>query len=200
MTVAELTAAPTHLGPASNGLLLTPAEYDSVDDWDELYRYELVNGVVIVLPPAGPGERSPNDYLGYLLNRHQEEHPEGKRLDLTLPEQEILCGDNRRRADRAVWIGLGRVPDTLADVPTIAIEFVSETVRDRRRDYVDKRTDYSAAGVQEYWVIDRFERQLAVFRGDEETLVKEGEDYRPALLPGFVLPLKVLLNLADRFA
>lgn len=200
MTVADLAAPPTSVGPDSNGLLLTPAEYDAVQDWDERYRYELVHGVVVVLPPAGPGERMPNDELGFLLREYRRRHPNGACLDETGPEQEVLCGTDRRRADRAIWTGLGRAPNTVTDVPSIVVEFVSDSARDRRRDYVDKRSEYAAAGVQEYWVIDRFERRLTVFRGAEVITVGEAETYAPPLLPGFELPLMTLLEVADRHA
>lgn len=198
MSIGDLSAAPTELGPDSNGMIMSAAEFDAAEHWEEGYRYELVNGVLIVLPPPGFGERSPNDELGYLLRRYQEDHPDGSCLDETLPEQDILCGENRRRADRAVWIGLGRLP-TVEDIPTIAIEIVSNTPRDRRRDYVEKRVEYAAAGVREYWVIDRFERRMTIFRGTEQPAVVDAADvYQPQILPGFELPLARLLEKANR--
>lgn len=205
MSVADLATAPKRLGPASNGRLMTPAEFDAVTDWDPGYRYELVHEVLVVLPPPGYGERRPNDYLGYLLDRYREEHPDGGCLDATAFEQDIVCGDNRRRADRAIWIGRGEAFDPDRDTPTIAVEFVSNTSRDRRRDYIEKRAEYAAAGVKEYWVIDRFVGQtsgeaagdMTVFRGPEETLVvTAAETYRTPLLPGFELPLGRLLEKA----
>ena len=64
-------------------------------------------------------------------------------------------------ADRIIWAGLGRQPKPRRDIPTIAIEFVSASKRERRRDYAEKRKEYLAAGVVEYWLFDRFERGLA---------------------------------------
>lgn len=194
MTTLDVSAVPSLIGPESNGLLMTPAEYDGSDQWDARYRYELVNGVLIVLPPPGFGERSPNDYFSYLLNKYREEHPNGSCLDATLPEQEVVCGENRRRVDRAIWVGRGDAFDPSSDAPTIAVEIVSDSARDRRRDYVDKRREYLVAGVQEYWVFDRFARRLTVFRGEAETAYGEDDIYRPDLLPGFDLPVRVLLE------
>ncbi|MEM1304260.1 MAG: Uma2 family endonuclease, partial [Planctomycetota bacterium] len=138
----ETAALPAPIGPNANGMLMTAEEYDSADDWVDGYRYELIHGVLIVSPPAGIGERSPNDYLGYLLINYQESHAKGDALDGTAPEQEITIGQARRRADRAIWVGLGRPPKPLQDTPAIAIEFVSESKRDRQRDYVEKRAEY----------------------------------------------------------
>jgi Uma2 family endonuclease len=194
MTLADLAAAPLALGPECNGMLLSPAEYDSVEDWEPGYRYELVNGVLVVVPPPGFGERSPNDELGYLLRVYRDQHPQGHCLNGTAPEQEIRCGENRRRADRAIWVGHGATFDPDNDTPAIAIEFVSESSRDRRRDYVDKRTAYAAAGVEEYWVIDRFTRELTVFRGDDVQVIGAEQAYESPLLPGFVLTLAELLK------
>ena len=199
MSITDIQTPPQSIDHTSNGMRLTAEEYDALQDWEEGYRYELIHGVLVVTPPAGPGERSPNDELGFLLRSFRENHPNGHSLDETLPEQEIPIGENRRRADRAVWIGLGRRPDPLNDTPTIAIEFVSASRRDRHRDYVEKRDEYAQAGIQEYWVIDRFRREMTVFRGIAEVVVAENEMYSTPLLPGFELPLSRLLLAADEY-
>jgi hypothetical protein len=54
-----------------------------------------------------------------MLRQYQREHPQGSRLDETLPERYIRTSGGRRRADRVIWIGLGRCPDPVVDVPTI---------------------------------------------------------------------------------
>jgi Uma2 family endonuclease len=94
------------------------------------------------------------------------------------------------------------MPNPASDAPTIVVEFVSHGKRDYERDYILKRAEYSEIGIAEYWIIDRFRRQLTVMRqgvrsGDEE-VVDEGEVYTTPLLPGFELPLAQLLALADR--
>jgi Uma2 family endonuclease len=190
------------LAPELAGILLSPEEFDVVEECDELYNYELVHGVLIVAPPPAVGERGPNDRLGYLLHYYQEHHPQGAALDLTLPEHLIRTPDSRRRADRVIWTGLGRIPNTRQDQPTIAIEFVSASKRDFQRDYIDKRDEYLRAGVWEYWIIDRFRRRMTVIRGGAEPVteivINEQDTYTTPLLPGFALPLAQLLAIADR--
>jgi Uma2 family endonuclease len=185
----------------SNGILMTPEEFDAVTDWDNRYVYELVHGVVIVVPPPGEAERDPNGELEFLLRLYQLTHPQGSILDKTLSEQYLPVPDGRRRADRVVWTGLGRVPDLGRDIPSIVVEFVSRRKRDRRRDYEEKRREYLALGVREYWIIDRFDRTMTVFRDAQgeppEVIVKAEETYRTPVLPGFELPLARLLKLAD---
>jgi Uma2 family endonuclease len=186
------------LGPRLAGTLMTPQEFDAVERYNENYRYELIHGVLVVSPLPLPQETSPNELLGNLLFLFREQDPRGAVLDCTLPEQYIATTDSRRRADRVIWVGLGRLPDLQKDLPTIVVEFVSKAKRDRDRDYIEKRAEYLALGITAYWIVDRFRRTLTVCRpGAEDLVVPEGETYRPPQLPGFELPLARLLAAAD---
>ncbi len=194
------------IGPDSAGRLMTTAEFDALtyDDCVEGYRYELVNGVLVVSPAVSSAEVDPNEYLGHLLIVYRETYPSGRCLDASLPERDIFLPKNRRRADRVIWTGLGRRPDERRDVPSIVIEFVSPGRRAALRDYEAKRDEYLTLGIKEYWVIDRFLRQMTVFRAGPKdpiaTVVPEGQNYETPLLPGFVLPLGRLLREADHWA
>lgn len=191
------------LGLEMAGTFLTPEEFDAVEEVDRNYRYELIDGKLIVTPPPLEAERGPNEELGFLLNLYRHQHPQGSALDDTLPEHTVITGANRRRADRVIWTGLGRQPDPRLDLPSIVAEWVSESKRDWQRDFVEKRQEYREIGILEYWVFDRFRRTLTVYRGapetPEELVVHEGEIYRTPLLPGFELPLARLLAVADRW-
>jgi Uma2 family endonuclease len=182
---------------------MTPEEFDSLSNYDDRYRYELVRGVLVVTPAPAAAERGPNDQLGYLLLIYKNNQPQGFHLDDTLPEHEMRLGDDRRRADRVIWAGLGRQPDPETDVPAIAIEFVSIGKRDWLRDYEEKRRDYLALGVAEYWINDRFRRTMTVYRNPPrlpaEPVITETEACRTELLPGFELPLAHLLAVADKW-
>jgi Uma2 family endonuclease len=192
-------------GPGSAGVRLTPEEFDAAPawEWDKHHRYELINGVLVVTPPVDDAEADPNDELGFLLRTYRETHREGSSLDATLPERTVPGTANRRRCDRAIWTGLGRPPDTRGDVPSVLVEFVSRRRRDYLRDYEQKRDEYLAAGVKEYWVIDRFRRIMTVYLpgplGPTYEVVTETQSYQTTLLPGFVLPLARLLSRADQW-
>lgn len=189
------------IGPDLAGTYMKPEEFDAAEDWDEGYRYELINGVLIVTPPPGEGERGPNDLLGYLLRVYQEQHPQGSALNYTVTEHTMTTGENRRRADRVIWAGLARVPNVRRDPPTITIEFVSSRRRDRVRDYEVKRQEYGAIGVAEYWIIDRFRRTMTVVQYScgkpTERVVEEASVYTTDLLPGFELAMQRLFAEAD---
>jgi Uma2 family endonuclease len=188
-------------GPESNGILMTPREFDG-GDFEEGWRYELINGVLVVTPIPLVNEADPNEELGHLLRAYQVDHSQGTALNLTLPERNLKTGRNRRRADRVIWAGLGRLPRR-GEVPTIVVEFVGGRRRDRVRDYEAKRKEYLGIKVKEYWVIDRYMHTMTVFtrvRGTDRTrVVNKDEVYQTDLLPGFELPLARLFALADRW-
>jgi Uma2 family endonuclease len=186
------------LDAGANGIYMTAEEFEAINDWDENYRYELIEGVVVVNPAVSTGEADPNDDLGHLLRSYQDSHPNGHVLDLTVYERDVRVGNNTiRRCDRAIWIGVGRDPDTRRDVPTIVVEFVSSGRRNFLRDFIDKRREYLAAGVKEYWVNNRFTGSMHVFFPPGgltvERVVEESETYTTPLLPGFELPLARIL-------
>lgn len=196
---------PLLLDANSNGLLMSREEFEAIteDDCDPRFRYELLNGVVIVSPPPSDAESDPNDELGHLLRAYQEK-PEGKCLDKTLFEREVLTSVGIRRVDRAIWIGFGRPISSKVDLPTILVEFVSPGKKAWRRDYEQKRDEYLERGCKEYWVIDRFRRTMTVYfqppAEPKERVVAESEIYTTPLLPGFELPLARLLKLADQYS
>ena len=192
---------PPSFGPTDNGRVMSPREFDR-GDFERGWRYELVNGVLIVSPAPVSNERDPNEELGRILRNYQEYHPQGAALDATLSEHDVETGDNRRRADRAIWLGLGRLPRK-NEMPTITVECVSKARRDWVRDYETKRDEYLDAGVSEYWIFDRFTETLTVWtqkngRRSKKTF-SANETFSTPRLPGLVLGLRKLSDLAARW-
>ncbi len=202
MSQATTKTRRLRLGPRAAGMLLTPQEFDRAL-FKEGWRYELINEVLVVSPSPLRNERDPNGELDFLLRLYQHQHPQGAALDLTLSEETIEATKNRRRADRVIWAGLGRLPGP-HEPPTIIVEFVSKGRINLERDYVAKRMEYREIGVKEYWVIDRFSKTMTVYvfadDGDQVIVVSVDQIYATPRLPGFEVPLRRLLELADRWA
>jgi Uma2 family endonuclease len=101
-----------------------------------------------------------------------------------------------------IWAGLGRLPRK-AENPTVAIEFVSSRKRDRVLDYETKCAEYQKAKIQEYWIIDRFQKIMTAHILEEgkyrKKVIHAKQSYRTKLLPGFELPISRLFNLADQW-
>lgn len=197
MSIAfESTKSPSIiLNRHASGLKLSAEEFDRAEA-ERGWRYELINGVVVVNAAPMPQERGPNELLGHLLLNYKEQHTNGKVLDYTLPEHDIHVGENRRRADRVLWIGLGRQP-RIDETPTIAVEFVSAGKQNFLRDYQSKRKEYASIGVREYWVFNRFDRTLSVFMNDgREQIIGEQSLCASSLLPGFEFKPAVLFRVA----
>jgi Uma2 family endonuclease len=187
------------LGPSAAGIRLTVDEFDEAQ-FEPGWRDELIEGVLVVSPSALPPERSSNQLLGHWLLAYREHHPQGTALDDTLPEHDIHLANSRRRADRVIWAGLGWQP-RIDETPSIAVEFVSEGKRNVLRDYTKKRDEYRALGIREYWVINRFDRTMTVYKLDGTVIIaRENDVYGTSLLPGFQLSLFPLLAAADRWA
>ncbi len=127
MSIAQKTKTKRiRLNRASNGMLMTPEEFDAVTDYDDRFVYELIHGVLIVSPAPGESERDPNEELGFLFALPVSTILKARCLIRRWPNNTSRLPDSRRRADRVIWVGLGRVPNPQSDVPAIVAEFVSQ--------------------------------------------------------------------------
>jgi Uma2 family endonuclease len=180
---------------------MTASEFDAVEDYDNRWRYELIHGALVVLPPHEAGNRWVNDELGYLLRNYQKHEGQLGALDATIYGQYIQCGGDRRLADRVLWCGLGRHPHT-DETPTVVAELMTEGKRYAQRDREEKKKDYRRAGVTEYWVFDRIACTLTVSylkKKRSDKVYQKNDVFTTDLLPGFELPLKRIFELANRW-
>jgi len=96
--------------------------------------------------------------------------------------------------------GLVRIP------PDIAIEIVSRSARDRRRDRIEKYEEYARFGIPAYWIIDPKPRTVEIFAlGDDRRYASVfsatgGVHGEIAGCPGLSLDIDELWRQADRVA
>lgn len=60
----------------------------------------------------------------------------------------------------------------LTGAPELVIEVLSKSQQDKDRDRKSKPKLYSVEGVQEYWILDREQQMVEIFRREDGVLVK----------------------------
>jgi Uma2 family endonuclease len=183
-----------HLGRADHGRPLTAEEFAGAS-YDEPWKYERVDGSLVVMFPDSEAHDGISEPWRDRLGMYRLTHPEI--VEQVVSEAWLLVPD---LTDRIGDIGVyllptdgSTPPSRPGRVPELMFEVVSPEPKDRRRDYVEKKAEYHAVGVREYVVIDRFERKVTVFTHDpdgyrERVLTGQGVHETP-LLPGFRVPL-----------
>ncbi|CAG0958644.1 hypothetical protein PLCT2_00625 [Planctomycetaceae bacterium] len=104
------------------------------------------------------------------------------------PDVAFMKTENQRRIEDKAWQG--------AD---LVLEVVSGSDSDRKRDLVDKREEYAAAAIPEYWIADYDKGSVTVLalKGKkyvEHCVCKRGETAKSKLLQGFEVEVKDLLD------
>ncbi len=188
----------------------------SVEDLDdpalrrqwESGRYEIVYGVLAVMPAAMFDHSAPMGKLVHLLEQHFEALGEvvytATEVDLVLDRNRVLVADAvlltredmaRQRAHaRPADAAAGRV-GSLVVPPTLVVESVSEG--HEAHDERFKREQYAGFGVPHYWIVSYIDRSLRclVLRGDtyvEDTQAQRGKQVLPTAFAGLTIPLERL--------
>ncbi len=165
------------------------------------YRYELARGRVVVVDIPGLPHELTLQNIELPLRRYQLDHPDtihliapGSGCALRLPGM-----SSERHPDRAVYLTPPPDEEQPWDywMPDLAIEVVSKG--GEVRDYEEKREEYLAAGVREYWIVEPRDRSVLVLtrRADvwAERKLTSADVLRTALLPGFEVRVADLFKL-----
>jgi len=168
----------------------TEAEY-LAREFDGLVEY--LDGVLEFLPVPTWSHQFLVDFLHSLLKQHVRAH----RLGVTaFAPLQVQVGPGRYREPDVVYVTLERMqslqnPSEGAD---LVMEVVSPGPEDRRRDLIEKRADYAAAGIPEYWIVDPETETITVLSlpdGETEYATsrefKAGQTAVSLLLSGFVV-------------
>ena len=157
---------------------------------DDGYRYELIEGELIRMSPAG-------DEHGWIIMRissplfvHVEAHSLGKVYGA---ETGFLIQQNPDtvRAPDVAFVrkervdATGRITGYRTGAPDLAVEVNSPS--DRKREIHNKVTEWLAAGSRLVWVVDPKTRTITVYRSlsDVETLSEKDLLEGEGVVPGF---------------
>jgi Uma2 family endonuclease len=140
---------------------LSLEDYLSYDDGTDT-RYELVDGELVAMGAESDLNVSIAIFLIVMFGRHIHHSRIKRGSEIVLP----TATTNTRYPDLMVLTeegatalkGQARSMITLdMPAPALVIELVSNSERNkvsRDRDYIEKRTEYAARGIPEYWIVD----------------------------------------------
>ncbi|HYC56754.1 MAG TPA: Uma2 family endonuclease [Candidatus Binatia bacterium] len=166
-------------------------------------HYELVDGHIVVTPPARPRHGSLQAELTSLLHQHVKTRRLGKVLNsgYDLPSGDTLEPD-------VSFIAADKVTRTIFDddekgfcriVPDLAVEILSRSTvhLDRNR----KKAIYARNGLREYWIVDHRRRSITVFllgaTGYDESSVVTAGRIPSRVLPDLVATVEEIFSSLD---
>ena len=107
----------------------------------------------------------------------------------------IIFSESNNVIPDVVWSSHDRLNQLLDEAghlvgaPELVIEVLSPGKKNEQRDRESKLKLYSVQGVLEYWIVDRFNRTVEVYRREQATLKLAATLYQDELtspiLPGF---------------
>ncbi|MCY7284176.1 MAG: Uma2 family endonuclease [Cyanobacteria bacterium CAN_BIN43] len=141
-------------------------------------RFQLIDGELIELPP----ESERNDWIALILRDWLVQIISRRRIRLgkceiqvpvlkkgdaqnRFPDLVILREEHLQLTQRRLTITLDMPP------PLLVVEVVSPGKTNRDRDYINKRAQYAAIEIEEYWIVDPTEQTVLV-------LELAGEEYK----------------------
>lgn len=170
--------------------ILTVADLDLMPDDDN--RYELFEGEVFVSRAPGlPHQRILTNLL-VLFELHLKDHPIAK----IWPNPGVIFDNFNAAIPDIVFVSNEHIKaiasgEKVTGAPDLVIEIVSPGPENERRDRIVKRQAYSKFGVSEYWVVDRYQQTVEVYRLEQGqlmlvTTLANGDQLTTPLLPAFI--------------
>ena len=162
---------------------------------------EFVNGALEILPMPDFLHQSIARKLANLFEAYSESAKPG--FVVCAPFRMKVAGRKYREPDVIYLFNehAGKFANEFWTGADIAVEIVSP--EGEKRDWIDKRADYAAADIGEYWIIEPKTTTITVLKlaGTdyvEHGVFKKGERVSSALLDGFGVDVDLLFSSAHR--
>jgi Uma2 family endonuclease len=163
-------------------------------------HYELLNGRIVVTPPAGWPHGSVGHEIQLLLGEHVRSRKLGKVFDSSqgfdLPSGDTVEPDHTYVSAQRWTAAPPPVEGKfLRVVPDLLVEVLSGGTASRDRG--EKKAIYERNGVREYWLVDARALTLTVFllqesRFDRGRVFDVDERFRSSVLPELEFPVRDL--------
>ena len=170
------------------------------DIWDtpeDGNRYEVIDGELYVTPPPIEPHQRALHILEVLVGSHVLQHDLGRLypapIGVLLSEgasgvQPDLVYVSKENSGIITERGIEGTPD-------LVVEILSPSTQARDRGV--KMRAYAAAGIPNYWIVDRRARRLEAYRLGEQGYAEPqtyglATIFRPALFPGLEIPIDLL--------
>jgi Uma2 family endonuclease len=165
---------------------------------DDGNRYEVIEGELFVSRSPGLTHQIVSDNIVFLIRDYLRSHPVGvvvstpglifSQFSGVIPDIVYFSNPSRERVVSG---------DRLISAPDLVIEILSRGSENVRRDRIAKRRLYSKHGVPEYWIVDRHDRVVEIYRLEGALLelavtLKDNDEVSTPALPGFsYLPAEI---------
>lgn len=187
---------------SSAGVRWTVADLELLPD--DGRRYEIIEGALFVTRAPHWRHQNASLKIGMTLESWSSESGSGEAAvapGLVFSAVDSVIPD-------VVWASYARLERMLDDAghlvaaPELVVEVLSPGEKNERRDREAKLKIYSAYGVLEYWIADRKQRKIEVYRRDQGALklamsLYAEDELTSPVLPGFSALVSQLLG-SDR--
>lgn len=179
-------------------LKLTDEQFWQLCQENDDLRFEATaNGDLIIMPPTGGTTSDRNAELIYQLKAWSRQNNLGKVFDSNGGFQ---LPNGAKRAPDASWVKIERwnalTPEEQDKFLPLCPDFVVELMSpsDTLAEIREKMAEYMANGAQLGWLINRKQRQVEVYRPEQEVEILDSPNTVSGekILPGFVLELSTI--------
>src|SRR5262245_56173768 len=151
------------IGPADHGRRMTLDEFQEAE-FEAGFRYELGRGTLEVTNIPGEPHGLIVSYFFEAIGVYSRQHGRfifrlGGAGEFRLDSPDL---SSKRHPDVAVALRATPRDARGERRPSLAIEVVSHGAKAHERDHITKRQEYLAYGLDEYWIVDPFERRVIV--------------------------------------